>query len=140
LLKEVVLAFGHVNVTSTNRTTFEITGESHLSKEGDCIIAVSANKGLTDFDTGFKERIRNGKTAVMIRIEADGEVDVVRAFGSPFLTLSHKTDVVVRKSDFVSDRTLAVQADKAACDLSRKLVEKLRDPNQKVKITFTLDV
>ena len=140
MLKEVVFACGHVNVTSTNRTTFEITKESHLSKKGDCIIAVSADKGLTDFADEFKERIRNAKAVISIRIEADGEADIARALGSPFLTLTHSTDMVVRKSDFISDRTLAIRADKAACDLSRKLVEKLRDPNQKVKITLTLDV
>jgi hypothetical protein len=35
---------------------------------------------------------------------------------------------------------LAIQADKAACDLSRRLVEKLENPKQKVKITLTVKV
>lgn len=127
-------------MTSTNRTTFEITKENHLSKKGDCIIAVSADKGLTDFSDEFKERMRNGKVVILIEIEADGEADVVRALGSPSLALTHPTDLVVRKSDFVSDRTLAIRADKAAWELSRKLVDKFRDPDQKVKITLTLEV
>ncbi|MBM4400405.1 MAG: DUF371 domain-containing protein, partial [Crenarchaeota archaeon] len=55
---------------------------------------------------------------------------------SPQLTLSHPTDMVIRKSDYVCNRTLAVHADKAAQDLSRELVEKLRNPQQKVKITL----
>jgi len=73
-------------------------------------------------------------------IEADNLKEVVSAFGSPKLILSHPTDMVVRKSSYVCDRTLAVKADKAACDLSRKLVEKLRNPRQKVKITLTVKV
>jgi len=31
---------------------------------------------------------------------------------------------------------LAIRADKAACDLSRELIEKLKNPQQKVKITL----
>jgi len=64
----------------------------------------------------------------------------VKAFGSSRLILSHPTDIVVRKSDFICHRTLAVKADKAACDLSRALVEKLKNPEQVVKITLTVEV
>jgi hypothetical protein len=35
---------------------------------------------------------------------------------------------------------VAVRADKAAGDLSKSLIEKLRNPNQIVKITLTVDV
>ena len=48
--------------------------------------------------------------------------------------------MVVRKSDYVGSRTLAVHADKAACDLSRDLIEKLKNPEQKVKITLAVRV
>ncbi|MDX1814121.1 MAG: DUF371 domain-containing protein, partial [Candidatus Bathyarchaeia archaeon] len=41
-----------------------------------------------------------------------------------------------RKSDYVCSRTLAIHADKAAQDLSRGLVEKLKNPKQKMKITL----
>jgi len=73
----------------------------------------------------------------MITIEAGGEVETVNALGSPQLMFTHPTDLVVRKSDYVCGRTLAIKADKAARDLSRRLVEKLRNPNQKVKIIIT---
>ena len=42
--------------------------------------------------------------------------------------MSHPTDMVVRKSGYICGRTLAINADKAACDLSRALVEKLKNP------------
>jgi hypothetical protein len=73
-------------------------------------------------------------------IEAEDTVEVVNAFGSARLILMHPTDMVVRKSNYVCSRTLAIQADKAACDLSRKLVKKLKNPKQKVKITLTVNV
>ena len=125
---------------ATHKTTFEITKEALLSEKGDCIIAVSADKALADLSFKFKDWLKRENAKISILIEADNLKEVVSAFGSPKLILSHPTDMVVRKSSYVCDRTLAVKADKAACDLSRKLVEKLRNPEQKVKITLTVKV
>ena len=137
---EIILGYGHENIQATHKTTFEITKEAQLSRRGDCIIAVSANKTMTDFSSEFKENLHKEKAKIMILIEAGDSVEVVNAFGSPRLILTHRTDMVVRKSNYVCNRTLAIQADKAACDLSRKLAEKLRNPKQKVKITLTVRV
>jgi hypothetical protein len=73
-------------------------------------------------------------------IEAGDIVEVVNAFGSVRLILTHPTDMVARKSNYICSRTLAIRADKAACDLSRRLVEKLKNQKQKVKITLTVNV
>jgi hypothetical protein len=137
---EIILGYGHENIQATHKTTFEITKEAQLSRRGDCIIAVSANKTMTDFSSEFKENLHKEKAKIMILIEAGDAAEVVNAFGSPRLILTHRTDMVVRKSNYICNRTLAIQADKAACDLSRKLAEKLRNPKQKVKITLTVRV
>jgi len=137
---EIILGYGHENIQATHKTTFEITKEAQLSRRGDCIIAVSANKTMTDFSSEFKENLRKEKAKIIILIEAGDAAEVVNAFGSPRLILTHRTDMVVRKSNYICNRTLAIQADKAACDLSRKLAEKLRNPKQKVKITLTVRV
>ena len=60
------------------------------------------------------------------------------AYGSAHLTLVHPTEIVVRKSGYICSRTLAVKADKASADLSRGLIEKLKNPAQKVKITLAV--
>jgi len=136
---EVIVARGHENVQSTNKTTFEVTRENHLTKRGDCIIAVGASKGAADLNRRFKAVARSQGARLTIKIEVDGEEETVRAWGSPKLLFAHPADLVVRKSDYVCGRTLAVGADRAACDLSRKFVEKLRNPDQKVKITLTVE-
>ena len=64
----------------------------------------------------------------------------MEAQGSPKLILTHPTDAIIRKSDYVSNRTLAVHADKAAKDLARDFVEKLKNPKQKVKIILVVHV
>jgi len=136
---EVINARGHENIQSTNRTTFEITKETHLTKRGDCIVAVGANKGAADLKPKFRTVASSQNARLTIKIEVDGEEETVTAWGNPKLLFTHSTDLVVRKSDYICGRTLAIKADKAACDFSRKLVEKLRNPDQKVKITLTVE-
>jgi len=94
------------------------------------------NKALADLADEFKDTLRKPQAKLTIKIEADGIIEQVNARGSPQLILTHLTDMVVRKSDYVCSRTLAVHADKAAQDLSRDLVEKLKNPKERVKITL----
>ena len=139
-ITEVIFAYGHRNIQATHKSTLEITKEKQLSKKGDCIIAVSADKAIADLSLEFKDSLRKKNAKMTMLIEAEGIVEVVNASGSRRLILTHPTDIVVRKSSYVCSRTLAIKADKAAWDLSRKLVERLMDPKQKVKVTLTLKV
>jgi hypothetical protein len=136
-ITEIIFAYGHENIQATHESTLEITKEKQLSKKGNCIIAVSANKAVTDLSAEFKEKLQKENARMTMLIEAGEVAEAVNAFGSPGLILADPTDMVVRKSSYICNRTLAIQADKAACDLSRKLVEKLRNPRQ-VKITLTV--
>ena len=138
-ITEVIIARGHENVQSTHKTTFEITKETTLTKRGDCVIAVGATKSAADLNPRFKEAAKKKSARITIKIEAGEVKEVVKARGSPQLSFTHPTDLVVRKSGYVCGRTVAVRADKAASDLSRKLVEKMRDPHQIIKMTLTVE-
>jgi hypothetical protein len=134
---EIITAYGHENIQATHKTTLEITKDKHLTRNGDCIIAVAANKSLADLSPKFKEKLRRNNAILTIRIEVEGVVEEIKASGSSHLILTHPTEIVVRKSDYISNRTLAIRADKTSYDLSKRLVDKLKNPNQKVKITLT---
>jgi len=136
-MEETIIAYGHENILATNRTTLEITRETRLTLKGDCIIAIAADKVINDLSQKFRDLLRNDKAKLSILIEAGRGKDIVNAVGNSQMVLRHPTDMVIRKSSYICRRTLAVQADKAACDLSRRLVEKLKNPKQKVKITLT---
>jgi len=136
---EVVYARGHENVLSTHKTTLEITKEGMLTRRGDCVIAVCATKGAEDLSPRFKEAAGREGAKITVMIEADGVTEVVRARGDSRLSFTHPTDLVVRRSGYVCGRTVAVGADKAAWDLSRRLVEKMQNPHQKIKITLTVE-
>ena len=138
-ITEVVNARGHQNVRSTHKSTFEITKETTLTKRGDCVIAVGAAKSAADLNPRFIEAAKKEKARITITIEVGEVKEVVKARGSPWLSFTHPTDLVVRKSGYVCSRTVAVKANKAASDLSRKLVEKMQNPLQEVKITLTVE-
>ena len=141
-MKSVTVVFsacGHENVQSTHRTTFEVTKEDTLSKRGDCIIAVESTKAAVDLPVEFKEAARKEDARITVTIEAGELKETVKARGSPQLLFTHPTDLVVRKSSYVCGRTLAICADRAAVDFSIEFVEKLRDPNQTVKVTLTVE-
>ncbi len=138
---EVISAKGHPNIQSIHPTTLMFTKDAHLSKNGDCIVAIAADKAAADLSPEFKAALQKPNTKLIITITADGVEEQIHASGSPELTLTHPTDLVIRRSDYVCSRTLAVCADKASNNLSRKLIEKLKQPNVEVKIhlTVTLD-
>ena len=45
-------------------------------------------------------------------------------------------EMVIRKTDFVSDRTFAIRADKAAFELNRNLVKNISNGKQKITVLF----
>jgi hypothetical protein len=135
-VKEIVLAFGHENIRAVHPSTLMFTKEKHLSKTGDCIVAVGAEKAVTDLSFEFKEELKKTNAKLTMIIEADGSTQQINASGAPKLVLTNTIDMVIRKSNYISDRTLAIRADKSSIDLPRDFVEKLKNPQQKIKITL----
>lgn len=136
---EEIVAFGHPLIKATHRSTFEVTKESFLTEKGDCIIAVRANKAARDLNEDFKEAARKADATITIVIDADSEREIVKAYGSPYLSFTDSTDIVIRRSSYVCGRTVAIRADKAACNLSRSLVNKLREHGRRVRITLIVE-
>ena len=138
MLKERIVCYGHENVKATHRSTLEITKEDYLTPRGDCIICVKANKGLKELSDEIKEALKSGKK-VKIRITADDIVDELEAVGDERLTFENEISMVIRKSEYVDGRTLAIRANKAARDIKRELVEKLRNPEQRVVVEIIVN-
>ena len=135
--REVIIAYGHANILATNKKTLEVTKEPSLSKSGTCIVAVRADKGADDLSSEFKRLLRKSGSSIAITFQTAGEEETIIATGHPELSLSHPRSLVVRKSRFICERTLAIKANKAAGDFSRPFAEKLRNPNQQVMIILS---
>jgi len=136
--KDKILARGHVNVKATHKSTLEITKEDYLTPRGDCIVGISADKGLADLSNAVKELIRSGGYVYLI-LEANGLREVISGRGSPELELSDPNRIIVRRSNYVSPNTLMIRSDKAARDINRNLVKSLRNGETLVAYVIASD-
>ncbi len=132
---EKITAFGHECVTSKHDTTLEITKDREMGWEAHCIVGVKSNKSCADLSEKLKKAAVEGKRMV-INIKAGDISDRIVAYGHPDLLLTNDHSIVIRRSNFIDDRTLAIHASKSSNRLSRELVRKLQDPSQKVEITI----
>ena len=129
--------FGHENIRSTHQKTIEITKEKELTPRGDCIVGVGASASCFDIPEDLKEKLKDPDSKVQFFIKVKDQEFIIQGRGHKDLTLTHKEDIVIRKSDFVCPRTLAVKCDKASDILPREMVKILQNPS--TKATFTID-
>ncbi|RLI85034.1 MAG: DUF371 domain-containing protein [Archaeoglobales archaeon] len=138
-MREVIVARGHPNIRATHTTTLEVTKDRDLTLRGDCIIGVRADKSVVDLSDDLKGFLRSGYAINVEIILPDYNLrDELTAYGDPRLTFRHETDVVIRKSDFVCDRTLAIRSNKSARDIDREIVELLMDPKTEIILVLTV--
>ncbi len=129
---------GHENIRSNHQKTIEITKESSLTPRGDCIVGVNATSSCNDLPQKIKDSLRDPDSKVTFSISVNTHEFTIVGRGHPDLILTHEEDIVLRKSDFICPRTLAIKCDKASDLLPREMVSLLQNP--KTQGTFTIIV
>jgi len=130
---------GHENIRSNHEKTIEITKESRLTPQGDCIIGVNATSSCSDLPLELKEKLKNPDSKIKFSIRVGDDEFLLEGKGHPELILSHTEDIVIRKSDFICPRTLAIRCDKASNLLPRDMVTLLQDPKTKGIFVISVD-
>jgi len=125
--EERIRCRGHPLVRATHPTTFEVTAEGHLTRKGDCIIGIHADRGAAGLSPGFRKVLAQDGAVLVTRLTAGGFSAEVHGRGSSGITLAHPTDLVWRRSNFVCPRTVAIHCDRVAATLPRDLVRALRE-------------
>ena len=124
---EVIQAHGHENVSGEHESTFEVTSDDFLTPAGDCILGIEADRTPADFDEDFVAACQDAEATIEITLSVGDRSQTVQGSGHPELTFDGDRSAVVRTSDYVDDRTVAVDAEMAAADLNRDLVDALAD-------------
>ncbi len=114
-------AHGHKNVLSTHRNTIEFTHDKDLTQNGDCILGVEADYSVDK----IKAAHFCGK--IKIHMSVDNLSDEIIADYNPLFADLH--EMVIRRSNYEDKRTFAIRADKAAKDIKREIVEKMKNPH-----------
>ncbi len=111
-----------------HKTTLEVTKEAEITPRGNCIIGVRASRSVRDLNDEIKREIWKGSRVFIDLVLPDYGIETsFSARGDKSLTLTHETDVVVRKSRYACPRTLCMESDISARDLDREFVELLKD-------------
>ncbi len=124
---EIVKAQGHPNISGLHRSTIEITRDNYLTERGDCIVGINADKGLADFREEFKDIMKNNNSILIAYFIINDRVyDRIVGFGSDNLTYSSRRKIIFRRSSFIDESTIVINANKAAKELDRKLISALK--------------
>lgn len=126
-------AYGHPNILATHKTTLEFTKDKELGLKGDCIVGVKA-----DFQLGkLKQFIKNSpnkKITIKIKtISKDKKIEET-IFAEINPEFNDNKEFVIRNTDFVSERTFAIKANKAAFELKRELIRFLKRKENRISL------
>jgi hypothetical protein len=104
------------------------------------VIGVNASKGPRDLSSDFGDLCRHDESKITVELEAAGFAEVIVGRGSRKLTLSDSSELVARKSSYISDRTIMIMADRAACDLGRGLIDALTSSATRLRVRITVEL
>ncbi|MFB5631295.1 MAG: DUF371 domain-containing protein [Nitrosopumilaceae archaeon] len=129
---------GHKNIRSLHKNTIEITKDSNLTTSGDCIIGVNAKYGCSEIPQHIKKRLQDPNSKVIFSIIVNDYTFQIKGTGHQDLFFADPNDIVIRKSNYICPRTLAVNCNKASDSIPRKLIQMLQDP--KTQGIFSIQV
>src|SRR5512136_3384941 len=123
--QETIYCRGHPLVLGNHPTTFEVTRDDHLTKNGNCIIGIMADKGCQELSAEFRRVLCHDDAVLYTRLSCESVTVNVTSRGSIRFTLDHPTDMVWRRSSFVCGRTIGILSDHVAATLPAELIENL---------------
>ncbi|MBI2658626.1 DUF371 domain-containing protein [Candidatus Woesearchaeota archaeon] len=127
-------ACGHPNILGMHKTTLEFTKDKEVTLEGDCIIGVNADFELEKIRQ-FINKSENKK--IIITMEAINNKKIKEKINAELNPdFGDNKEIVIRKTDFVSERTLATSSNKASFELNRDLLAYLKEKKNKIAVTI----
>ena len=133
--------YGHENITAKHKTTLEFTKDTGIGLEGDCIVGVRADFQLNKIKQ-FIKNMSNNKITIIIKPTLNNNKNKINKKITEKINaeinpgFNSDKEMVIRKTDFVSERTFAIMADKAACELDKDLIRNIANNKQKISVLF----
>ena len=130
------IACGHPNVLATHKTTLEFTKDTELTLNGDCIVGVNADFELIKIKD-FIRQLKNKNIIITIKKisnEHDNKKNEETIHAEINSKFNSDSELVIRNTDFISERTFAISSDKAAFDLNMGLISYLKVKGNKIAV------
>ena len=126
-IQEKIYFHGHKLISAKHATTIEITRDQFLTKNGHCIIGIKSDKGCHGIKKELKNIIRNKNSIIKIDIIVQEHKFTILGEGSSELSLTNVDDIVIRKSEYICPRTLAIKCNKSSIDIPREMINLLKN-------------
>ena len=127
-------AYGHPNILAMHKTTLEFTKDENVSLKGDCIVGVNADFELKELNK-FIKNSKTSKITITLKPLTQNkkykkiQENVIAQINPKF---DDNKELVIRKTDFVSERTFAISSNKAAFEVDRELIRFLKSKENKI--------
>ena len=129
-------ANGHPNILGTHKTTLEFTKDDEVSLRGNCIIGVKADFDLSKIKE-FIKKTKNKNIKITIQpISKNKKYKKIqeKIYAELNPSFNSNNELVIRKTDFVSERTFAIRANNCAFELRRDLINYLKGKGNKIRV------
>ena len=124
-------AYGHPNMLVTHKTTLEFTKDKELSLKGNCIVGVKSDFDLQKIKDFMK---KSKKKKIIMTIETADKKITEKTEAELNPNFNSDNEIVIRKTDFVSERTFAIRSNKAAFELKRDLIDYLKEKRNRISV------
>lgn len=121
-------AYGHKNISCSHTNTLEITKDKEVTPKGHCIIACNANFDLEKIKSFLKNK------QLKLTIKTQTKEETIKFQPNP--NFNDDKEIVIRRSDVLTDRTLGINANKTSVTLSNELKKELK---KEEIITITIE-
>ncbi len=122
-------AFGHAGIEGTHKGIFEFTQKTGVIPKGDAIIGTRAH-----FEPDAISALAQVSSKIKITLQVRTYTETI--VGDTNKSYAPGSDIIVRKGPQRSPSTLVINADKAACDLNKKMIELLKNPEERMTVTL----
>lgn len=121
-------AYGHAGIEGTHKGILELTQKTAVIPKGDSVVGTRA-----DFQPDAVSALAQVSKKLMITLKVRSYSETIT--GECNMSYSPGSDIIVRKGPQRSPSTLIINSDKSAGDLPKKMIELLKNPEEKVIVT-----
>jgi hypothetical protein len=121
-------AYGHAGIEGTHKSVLEFTQKTAVIPKGDSVIGTRS-----DFQPDAVSALAQVSKKLMITLKVRSYSETIT--GECNMGFMPGNDIIVRKGPQMSPSTLIVNADKSAGDLSKKMIELLKNPEERMIVT-----
>lgn len=123
------IAYGHSGIEGTHKGILEFTQKTAVIPKGQSVIGTRAN-----FDPEAISALTQISKKLKLTIKVRNYTEEI--IGDANQGFIPGSDIIVRKGPQMSPSTLLINANKAARDLNRKMIELLKNPEEKIIVTL----